>query len=138
MARNLVDAQGKEKSFQEEFNALIKAKTSNGQRALEDMSKENGARDLNKNKAQAEVDSLKEQVANDEKYIRQTEKSLAEKEEWKDRQNLRAAEIQAIAQAIAILHSDDARDNLKKSTPLAASPRRPRMRSAMLRRRMAA
>merc|ERR1719324_26866 len=71
---------------------------------------------MNKEEAQAEVDALTTQVDNDKKYIKQVEKSLAEKkEEWKDRQALRAAEIAAMNKAISILHSDDARDLMKKS-----------------------
>merc|ERR1719321_1707817 len=71
---------------------------------------------MNKEESQAEVDALKEQVSNDEKFIKQTETAFAEKkEEWKDRQKLRAQEIEAIEKAISILHSDDARDNFKKS-----------------------
>merc|ERR1711957_1066988 len=80
------------------------------------MDKENGARGMNKEEAQAEVDALTKQVDNDERFIEQVEKSLAEKkEEWKDRQALRAAEIAAMNKAISILHSDDARDLTKKS-----------------------
>merc|ERR1719409_458065 len=84
--------------------------------ALTKMEKENGARAMSKEDAQTEVDALTTQVENDTKYIEQTKKSLAEKkEEWKDRQALRAGEIAAMNKAISILHSDDARDLMKKS-----------------------
>jgi len=119
ISTDLADAKAKEEAAKAEFDKLLEAKTDEKEKteqALQDMSKENGARDMNKDEAQAEVDALKEQVANDEKYIKQTEESLAEKkEEWKDRQKLRAEEIAAIEKAISILHSDDARDNFKKS-----------------------
>merc|ERR1719235_2992944 len=69
-----------------------------------------------KEDAEAEVAALKEQIANDEKFIEQTKQALADKkQEWKDRKELRAGEIAAINKAIAILHSDDARDLFKKS-----------------------
>jgi hypothetical protein len=59
---------------------------------------------------------LKEQISDDEKYIAQVEKSLAEKkEEWKTRSALRTGELAAISKAISILSSDDARDLIKKS-----------------------
>merc|ERR1719409_80160 len=84
--------------------------------ALTKMEKENGARAMSKEDAQTEVDALTTQVENDTKYIEQAKKQLAEKkEEWKDRQALRAGEIAAMNKAIAILHSDDARDLMKKS-----------------------
>jgi hypothetical protein len=71
---------------------------------------------LTKEESQAEVDALKEQVANDEKFIDQTNAQLAaKKEEWKDRKELRYKEQEAFSKAIAILHSDDARDLFKRS-----------------------
>merc|ERR1719401_697835 len=71
---------------------------------------------LTKEESQAEIDALTEQVKNDEKFIAQVNGQLAtKKEEWKDRQELRAAELSAIAKAIEILHNDDARDLMKKS-----------------------
>merc|ERR1719409_1189512 len=84
--------------------------------ALRKMVVENGARSMSKSEAQDEVDSLKQQVENDKKYIEQVVKSLEEKkEEWKERQRLRTGEIAAINKAISILHSDDARDLFKQS-----------------------
>jgi len=71
---------------------------------------------MSKENAQTEVDALKTQVSNDEKFISQTAKALEDKKaEWKDRQALRTGEIAAINKAIGILHSDDARDMFKKS-----------------------
>jgi len=116
---NLEDARAKEEKAQTDFDALMEAKNAEKEKteeALSAMESENGARGMNKEQAQDEVDSLKTQVENDTKYIEQTEASLAEKkEEWKARQKLRAGEQAAIAKAISILHSDDARDNFKKS-----------------------
>merc|ERR1719163_2234405 len=80
------------------------------------MSEEKGAKAMSREDAQKEVDALKTQITNDEKFIKQTATSLEEKkQEWKDRQELRAGEIAAINKAIGILHSDDARDLFKKS-----------------------
>jgi len=119
ISTNLKDAQDKEAAAKETFDKLMEAKgaeKSQTEEALSSMEAENGARGMNKEEAQSEVNALKEQVSNDEKYIEQTKASLAEKkEEWKDRQKLRAQEQAAFAQAISILHSDDARDNFKKS-----------------------
>jgi peptidoglycan hydrolase CwlO-like protein len=84
--------------------------------ALAKMTKENGARGMSTEDAKAELDALTTQIENDTKYIAQVEKSLAEKkEEWKERSALRAGELEALSKAISILHSDDARDLMKKS-----------------------
>jgi len=84
--------------------------------ALRKMVVETGARSMSKEETQEEIDSLKKQVENDKKYIEQVVNSLKEKkQEWKDRQSLRAGEIAAINKAISILHSDDARDLFKQS-----------------------
>jgi chromosome segregation ATPase len=116
---NLADAQAAEEKAQSTFDTLMEAKNelkTKAEEALNSMESETGAAGMNKDQAQDEVDSLKEQVSNDTKYIAQTKKSLEEqKAAWKDRQTLRAGEQAAIAKAISILYSDDARDNMKKS-----------------------
>jgi hypothetical protein len=119
VSTNLADAQKKEETDQGHFDKLMESKNeekSRAEEALNSMESENGARGMNKDQAQDEVDALSEQVSNDHKYIDQTKNSLAEKKvEWKDRQTMRAGEQAAIAKAIEILYNDDARDNFKKS-----------------------
>lgn len=116
---SLSDAQAKEKEAQDLYDTLMgskKAQEAATTEALEKMEEEMGARGMTKEQSQAEVDVLKEQVANDTKFIAQTQKSLAEKkEEWKDRQELRASELAAFSKAISILSSDNARDLMKRS-----------------------
>merc|ERR1719240_1850589 len=116
---NLKEAEEKEAKANEEYEKLSAAKQAQlekAQGALNDMAAESGARGMAKDDAQAEVDALKTQIANDEMFIEQTKQALAKKkEEWKDRKALRAGEIAAINKAIAILNSDDARDLFKKS-----------------------
>merc|ERR1711920_255317 len=85
------------------------------QDALDKMEKESGAKGLSRGDAQAEIDMLTKQVANDKKYIGQLQDALDKKKsEWKVRQSLRSEEQEAISKAIAILHGDDARDLFKK------------------------
>merc|ERR1719463_731619 len=80
------------------------------------MESENGAKGMSRQDSVDERDDLKKQVADDTKFIAQTEKSLAEKKAaWKVRSELRAGELAAISKAIYILHNDDARDLFKKS-----------------------
>ena len=119
ISTNLADAQTKEEQEQATFEKLMDAK--NGEKeqceeALNSMESETGARTATKEESQAEVDALKTQVSNDEKYIEQTKNSYADmKQSWKDRKELRAGEIAAINKAIEILHNDAARDNMAKS-----------------------
>merc|ERR1719399_2822667 len=116
---NLAEAEQKESEAQAAYEKLRAAKLDEKaatEQALQDMVKEGAARGLSKDEAQAEVDALTEQVANDEKYIAETEASYATKlEEWKERKRLRTEEIASISKAISILRSDDARDLFKKS-----------------------
>lgn len=84
--------------------------------ALTSLVKEQGARDLTKSEAKQEIDDLTTQMENDEKFIKETKATLKTKtEEWKDRKELRLAEIEAMNKAIAILHGDDNRDLFKRS-----------------------
>merc|ERR1719247_897899 len=116
---NLKDAQKKESDAKAQYEKLDKAK--NGQldaarKALTKMDSENGAKGMSRQDSVDEVKALTEQIKNDEKFIKETEAALAKKKkEWKVRSELRTGELAAIGKTIAILHSDDARDNFKKS-----------------------
>jgi len=116
---NLDDAKKKEEENLAQYTELFEAKT--GQKdeattALENQDGENGAKSMSKADSEEERDALKTQVENDERYVQQTIDDLTTKKaEWKDRQELRAGEIEAINKAVSILHSDDARDLMKKS-----------------------
>jgi len=116
---NLAEARTKEADSKKQYDTLQKAKQNQldaAQGALSKMESENGAKGMSKQQSIDEVDSLKTQVANDEKFISQTQSALADKKkQWKERQELRAGELQAMSQAISILHNDDARDLMKKS-----------------------
>merc|ERR1712113_1307764 len=102
-----------------EYDKLKKAKEkqkSEAEEALAKMEDETGSRQLSKEEAKTELKSLQNQVKEDEGFIKQTKKSLAEKKkEWKVRKELRTAEIAAFSKAIEILNNDDARDLRKRS-----------------------
>merc|ERR1719355_435719 len=116
---NLEDAEKKEKESKATSEKLLEQKNSQlsaAQDALTAGEGEAGAQGLAVDEAQAEVDSLTEQVKNDEGYIKQAEDSFAtKKDEWKERKRLRSEEIASIENAIAILTSDDARDTMSSS-----------------------
>jgi len=116
---NLVDAEAKEEKAIEDYTELKDAKTeqlTTAEDALNKQDGENGAKAMSKEDSETERDALVTQINNDKGFIDATANDLATKKaEWKDRQELRAGEIEAINKAIAILHSDDARDMFKSS-----------------------
>jgi len=116
---NLKDAQTSEKKAKDSYDTLTASKQGQldtAQGALTKMAGENGARGQSKQDCTDEVKSLKTQVSNDEKFIKDTTKSLADKKtEWKVRSELRAGELAAISKAVSILFNDDARDLMKRS-----------------------
>merc|ERR1719409_1752672 len=80
------------------------------------MARENGARGQSKQEAQDEVDALEAQVKADTKFIKEAEDAFKIKEkEWEGRKELRTKELLAMSQAIAVLASDDAKDQFKDS-----------------------
>merc|ERR1719163_387028 len=116
---NLRDAESKEAASLSTYERLSAQKNSQlqaAQDALTSGDAEGGARSLSIEESQEEVDSLTEQVKNDEGYIQQAEDSYAVKmTEWKERKRLRTEEIASIEKAIAILTSDEARDVMSSS-----------------------
>jgi len=119
MESNLADMESAEEKAIEDYTELKEAKTeqlTTAEDALNKQDGENGAKASSKEDSEAERDALETQISNDKGFIEATANDLATKKaEWKDRQELRAGEIEAINKAIAILHSDDARDMFKSS-----------------------
>jgi hypothetical protein len=116
---NLDDAKKKESETKSAFDTLMSSKNSqlkSAQDAMAAKNEESGARNLNKQEAQDEVDMLTTRVENDEKFVKQAEDSYKTKsEEWKERCRLRTAEMSSISEALSVLRSDDARDISKRS-----------------------
>jgi len=117
--QNLEDAEDKEQKALDDYTELKDSKTdqlTEAEDALNKMDGENGAKGQSKEDSETERDALTTQRTNDENYIQATATDLATKKgEWKDRQIMRAGEIEAINKAVSILHSDDARDMFKSS-----------------------
>jgi len=116
---NLADASEKERGEITLYNTLMNSKGAEktaAQGALSRMTEETGARALSLTEATDERNGLLGQISADVGYISQVTTTLANKKaDWKVRIALRAKEIAAFSQAISILHSDDARDLMKKS-----------------------
>merc|ERR1719201_1982473 len=116
---NLADARSKEADALSAYNTLKGSKQGQldtAQKALTKMASENGAKGMSRQESSDEVKALKEQVQNDEKFIKQTEQALADKKKaWAIRSDTRSSELAAISKAISILHNDDSRDLFKKS-----------------------
>lgn len=116
---NLNDATAKEEASQKSYETLKGTKDGQltaAQESLTKMESEMGARGMSKADATKEVGDLETQVTNDKTFIGETQTAMATKTtEWKARSQLRAGELKAISEAVAILSSDDAKDNFKKS-----------------------
>merc|ERR1719399_1711110 len=116
---NLIALDAKEVKAEELFIKLsvsMKGQLETAQTGLQEMSAEGAAQGQTEEGAQEEVDALKVQVDTDAQFIKQTQAVLADKKiEWAHRQKLRAEELAAISKAIAILNSDEARDQMQKS-----------------------
>jgi len=117
--RNLKEAQDKETKDAASYKKLKKSKDdllSAANTALNDQTKENGAKGKSLADSEGEVDDLTKQKTDDEKFIKDTTTAYdAKNKEWDARKELRGKEILAMSQAIATLHSDDARDQFKTS-----------------------
>jgi len=117
--RNLKEAQDKETKDAASYKKLKNSKDdllSAANTALNDQTKENGAKGKSLADSEGEVDDLTKQKTDDEKFIKDTTTAYdAKTKEWDARKELRGKEILAMSQAIATLHSDDARDQFKTS-----------------------
>lgn len=117
--KNLQEAEQDEAAALQQYNTIKGSKDSlleSSEQALVALVRENGARQLTKSEAQAEVDALELQVQADEAFLTEVENSYKIKsQEWVVRQQARNKEIAAMSEAIAVLHSDEARDTFKLS-----------------------
>jgi hypothetical protein len=118
-AGNLNEVETKESAAQASYDNLKSSKEAmleSSQAALLALVEENGARGLSKSEANEEVTALQAQVAADTNFIDQVQGAFDAKEkEYQARVALRQRELSAITEAIAVLHSDDARDKFKES-----------------------
>merc|ERR1719213_1480423 len=116
---NLAEAEAAETKAADDSKKLLKGKNdalTDKQNALRDQAGENGARGESKADSEEQVRDMSDQNTRDEGYIADTQASCATKaDEWAERKRLRKEEKASIAQAIATLRSDDARDLFKKS-----------------------
>lgn len=119
---NLDDARKQEKEASASYFKLSKSKNSvldTATKAMKDMTLEGGARGVSKQEAQNEIDALEAQVKADTKFITEAGDAFKIKEkEWEARKELRSKEVLAMSQAIAVLASDDAKDQFTKSFSL--------------------
>merc|ERR1719213_850899 len=116
---NLAEAEAAETKAADDSSKLLKGKNDaldTKKDALRDQAGENGARGESKADSEEQKRDMEGQNTRDEGYIADTQKSCATKaDEWAERKRLRSEEKASIAQAIATLRSDDARDLFKKS-----------------------
>mmetsp|Transcript_111089 Transcript_111089/g.324943 ORF Transcript_111089/g.324943 Transcript_111089/m.324943 type:complete len:730 (-) Transcript_111089:47-2236(-) len=116
---NLAEATSKEQGAQTTYTNLMSSKgaeKSAAQGALSRLDTEKGAAGLSRAESSSEISQLSTEITDDEGYIGEVKTALQNKRtEWDTRKSLRAGELEAVSRALAILHSDDARDMFKKS-----------------------
>jgi len=116
---NLAAVEAKEREASSTYDALKASKESmldTTRAALVALVQENGARGLTKSEAKQEIAALQAQVDADKGFIAAAQSAYDVKHsEWVAREELRRKEITAISEAIAVLHSDGARDKFKDS-----------------------
>jgi len=85
-------------------------------KSLGKLEKEYAARNKAKIESEAEIKSLKEQIATDADIMKDTKAALeTKKKEWDARLKYRQGELEALGKAIELLTSDDARDLFARS-----------------------
>jgi hypothetical protein len=116
---NLAEAERAEAKAKADSETLLAAKNTqldDAQQAGLDQKVEMGARAAAKAESQTEADELTGQNERDKGFIADAKTTCATKaSQWEERKRIRAGEKAAIAQTIATLRSDDARDLFKKS-----------------------
>lgn len=116
---NLKNAEQKEADDVKAYEELKEAKEemlATAEKAREDMVLEGDARGKSRDESQNEVDALEEQVKADKAFIIQVNEAFKVKtEEWEKRADVRKTEILAMSKALAVLASDDAKDQFKAS-----------------------
>jgi len=116
---NLAEAEKAEAKAKADSETLLAAKNTqldDANQASLDQKVEMGARAAAKAEAQTESDELTGQNERDKGFIADAKTTCAAKASaWEERKRVRAGEKAAIAQTIATLRSDDARDLFKKS-----------------------
>jgi len=116
---NLAEAEKAEAKAKADSESLLAAKQTqldDAKQAGLDQKVEMGARAAAKAEAQTEADELTGQNERDKGFIADAKTTCATKaSQWEERKRVRAGEKAAIAQTIATLRSDDARDLMKKS-----------------------
>jgi len=104
-----------DKSYKDLKEAKTDEKTA-AQKALLDLSRENGTKATRKADAEGERDDLTDQVKDDTKLMGEMDTAFEAKEKnYKERLAARGDEMVGISKAIEILYSDDARDMMTSS-----------------------
>merc|ERR1719324_2148121 len=110
-----------EASSVEGYGELKAAKTAEGTAAIEKKTKRSGELAVEIAQTEDDLEDTKAEVAETEKFLGDlATQCKSKKDEWAERQKMRAEEVSAISEAIAILNDDDSLD-LSRRRP---SPRR--------------
>lgn len=116
---NWDEAQAKEAKREGEHTTFMATKGGE-QKKIEDalslMALETAARAKRVSELSRQKEDTEAQLGDDQTFLANVKKACSDKDaEWEERLRLRGDELKGIAEAIAILHSDDARDTFTRS-----------------------
>merc|ERR1719450_1951411 len=125
MEADLKESEAKEAEAKSGYETLMtskKAEIDAAGKAIETKTARSGQVAVEVVQAKADLESTTKAVAEDTDFKANLAKNCATKQkEWDERCKLRAQEIQAIAETIELLNSDDALELFKKAIPSAAA-----------------
>jgi DNA repair exonuclease SbcCD ATPase subunit len=117
--KDLTEAQKEEMANQKAFEDLKKAKEAEiaaGQAQLDSKTQELANTDERLAQSKEDIEDTKETLAADEQFLMVLkEKCSMTDQEWEERQKTRAAEMEAVSKALAILSGDDAHDTFTRT-----------------------
>merc|ERR1719188_28166 len=112
--KDLSEAQKQELANQKAYDELKAAKVEQieaGQALIDKKSEEKAETDERLANSKVELEETEESLAADEKFmVMLKEKCSMTDDEWEERQKTRAAEMEAVSKALAIISGDDAHD----------------------------
>jgi len=136
MEKDLKDLQAEEQKNFAGFNDVKASKTAEiqiNEKAVIQKEKRVGALALTISESKHALEDASEELANAQKFAANMEEECANKAKERDmRAKMRAAEVEAVSEAVAILNDDDALDVFKKTPSRAALLQKPKTYDAFL------
>merc|ERR1719399_2417643 len=125
MEKDIAEATAAEEKAIADFESLVAAKKKEIEAltaALESKTMRSGELGVKLAEVENEIEDMKEQLAEDKKFLADMEKNCEQKKaEWAEYKKMEAMEMVALADTIKVLNDDDALELFKKTLPSASS-----------------